>query len=65
MKYDIITMAMLLGLSCTLPMQAQSVKQREISKRAEANPEDIDLKDVDAIYKKDVSSVQDEGCPRL
>lgn len=64
MKYDIITMAMLLGLSCTLPMQAQSVKQREISKRAEANPEDIDLKDVDAIYKKDVSSVQDEGCPQ-
>ena len=32
-----------MGLSCTLPMQAQSVKQREISKRAEANPEDTSL----------------------
>ena len=65
MKYDIITMAMLLGLSCTLPMQAQSVKQREISKRAEANPEDIDLKDGMPFTRRMLALCKTKDAPRL
>ena len=63
MNYKVITLATLLCIGGISSMQAQNTKGKSKTKQAkEINPEDIDLKDVDAIYKKNVQTDQKEGC---
>lgn len=61
MRKAIITFATLLCCGSLNTMMAQNNKAT--TKQAkDINPEDIDLKDVDALYKKNVQTSQTEGC---
>ena len=69
MKYQMITWATLLCLGGIHTAQAQKQKPRNNKlvkinnqQTKDVNPEDIDLKDVDAIYKKNVQTSDKEGC---
>lgn len=69
MKYQIITWATLLCMGAIPTAHAQKQKPKNsklvknINKQTkDVNPEDIDLKDVDAIYKKNVQTSDKEGC---
>lgn len=69
MKYQIITWATLLCMGAIPAAHAQKQKpknsklvQNTNKQTKDVNPEDIDLKDVDAIYKKNVQTSDKEGC---
>lgn len=61
MNYRVITFATLLCMGSLSTSYAQTSKTGNNQKK-ELSPEEIDLKDVDAIYKKNVQTAQTEGC---
>lgn len=64
MNYKIITFATLLccGSPCVMAQSTKSPHKQTTKPTKDINPEDIDLKDVDALYHKNVQTSQTEGC---